>query len=496
MTGEQETATTTNGEPARTGRRWAQWLGPLAFIGLMLLPAPAGMAPMAWHTVALAVWMAIWWSTEAVPVPITALLPVVALPLMDIRDLAAATAPYAHPLIFLFLGGFLIALGIQRHNLHRRMALAIIARIGTRPAALVAGFMAATGAISMWVSNTATAMMMLPIAISVIREVEGNRADTGTGERNDFAVALLLAVAYGASIGGLGTLIGTPPNALLAAFAAETYGIRIGFAEWMAIGVPMSLTLGLLAWLILTRGAFRPDRHATATTDATIAAHISDMGPMTPAEKRVAAIFLLVAASWLLRPLLNKLPGLEPLSDPAIAVAAGALLFVVPAGGPRREPLLGWKDAAALPWGTLILFGGGLSLAAAVSASGLAAWIGDALGAFAGWPIWAMTLLIALVVVFLTELTSNTATTAAFLPVMGVLAVLVGVDPLVLMAPAALAASAAFMLPVATPPNAIVHGSGLVSIPQMVRAGLWLNLATVVLIAVLMPPLLGLVFGG
>jgi sodium-dependent dicarboxylate transporter 2/3/5 len=473
----------------------ALFLGPAVFVAVILLPMPPGMEATAWRTVALAAWMAIWWSTEAVPVPITALLPVIALPLLGIGGMEAATAPYAHPLIFLFLGGFLLALGIQRHNLHRRIALGIILRIGTRPAALVAGFMAASGLISMWVSNTATAMMMMPIAISVIGEVEGNDPVRADGRRDDFAVALLLAVAYGASIGGLGTLIGTPPNALLAAFAQETYGVRIGFAEWMVIGVPMALVMGICAWLVLTRWAFHPRQQARTLSRSAIADHIEDLGPMSVAEKRVAAVFLCAAAGWLVRPLLGDVPVLEQLTDPAIAIAAGAALFILPSGLDRRAPLLIWRDAAQLPWGTLILFGGGLSLAGAISSSGLAEWIGGALATFASWPSWLLTMLVALVVVFLTELTSNTATTAAFLPVMGVLAGIVGVDPLILMAPAALAASAAFMLPVATPPNAIVHGSGLVAIPDMVRAGFWLNIASVVLISLLVPPLLGLVFG-
>jgi sodium-dependent dicarboxylate transporter 2/3/5 len=432
--------------------------------------------------------MAIWWSTEALPVAATALLPIVLFPLLGIADVGTAAAPFAHPLIFLFLGGFLIAGGIQRWNLHRRIALSLVLRLGTRPARLVGGFMVATAFLSMWVSNTATTMLMLPIAVSLIGEL-------GAGEgRANFARALLLGVAYAASIGGLGTLIGTPPNALLAAFAAENYGIQIGFARWMLVGLPLVLVMGPLTWLLLTRFVFPvSDDQNTAGRDL-IADHLRALGPLSVPERRVALVFGATAALWVLRPLLDGLPGLSGLSDTAIALAAGILLFLLPSGRPDAGRLMDWRETASLPWGTLILFGGGLSLADAANASGLASWIGQALGILADWPALLLVAAVVAVVVFLTEITSNTATAAAFLPLMGALAVTAGLPPLELMAPVAVAASAAFMLPVATPPNAIVYGSGQLAIGDMIRAGLWLNILSVITISLLLPPLLGLVF--
>lgn len=481
-------------EPHDTQPKLKRWpvgllLGPAAFVVLLMLPAPAGMAIEAWRVAAVAVWMAVWWSTEAVPVPVTALLPIVLFPLLGINGITAAAAPFAHPLIFLFLGGFLIAAGIQRWNLHRRIALNLVLRVGTKPTRLVAGFMVATAFLSMWVSNTATTMLMLPIALSVIAELT---TDEG---RANFSRALLLGVAYAASIGGLGTLIGTPPNALLAAFAAETYDIQIGFARWMAVGLPLVLVLGPLTWLLLTRVIYPVPAHLRAGGRALVEDHLRDLGPITTPERRVAVVFAATAALWLVRPLLEDLPGLTGLSDTGIALIGGIVLFLLPAG-PGRGRLLDWSQVAALPWGTLILFGGGLSLADAASSSGLAGWIGAALGALADWPALLLVGAVVTVVVFLTELTSNTATAAAFLPLMGALALATGLAPLDLMAPVAIAASAAFMLPVATPPNAIVFGSGAVAIGDMIRAGLWLNLIAIVTISLLLPPLLGLVFGG
>jgi sodium-dependent dicarboxylate transporter 2/3/5 len=467
-------------------------LGPAVFLALLVLPVPDGMAPEAWRVAAVATWMAVWWSTEAVPVPVTALLPIVLFPLLGVVGVAKAAAPFAHPLIFLFLGGFLIAAGIQKWGLHRRIALGLVLRLGTRPTRLVAGFMLATAILSMWVSNTATAMLMLPIALAVI-------AQFGDGEgRVAFTKALLLGVAYAASIGGLGTLIGTPPNALLAAFAAETYGIQIGFARWMAVGLPLVLVLGPLTWLLLTRVVYRlPDGPRAPLHDGAaepVARLLRELGPISGPERRVALVFAATAALWLLRPLIEDLPLLSGISDTGIALAAGILLFVLPSGQGGR--LMDWKQTATLPWGTLILFGGGLSLADAADASGLAAWIGAAMGGLADWPPVLLVAAVVTVVVFLTELTSNTATAAAFLPLMGALALTAGMPPLELMAPVAVAASAAFMLPVATPPNAIVYGSGEIAIADMIRAGLWVNALSILTVSLLLPPLLGLVFGG
>ena len=470
---------------------WGLILGPLCFALALIVQAPPTMLPEAWLTAGLALWMAIWWSTEAVPVPVTALLPLLVMPMAGLGGIAATAAPYAHPLIFLFLGGFLIALAIQKHDLHRRIAYLVILRVGTRPSALVGGFLLASGLLSMWVSNTATAMMILPIALSVIGAAGSKDAPRG----DVFAPALLLAVAYGASIGGIGTLIGTPPNALLAAFAADEYGIAIGFAQWMAVGVPLALILGLCAWLCLTRWAFPVHRLRASISREAIRGEQSALGPLRRPEWRIILVFALTAALWLLQPLLASLPGLKGLSDANIAILGGMLLFLLPSGAETGGPLLRWSDTQELPFGTLILFGGGLSLAHGIEASGLAQWIGTVLEVFAGLPMLLLVAIVAAVVVFLTEMTSNTATTAAFLPVMGALAVAAGLAPLTLMVPAAVAASAAFMLPVATPPNAIVHGSGALPISAMLRAGFRLNLLTVAVVTLSVPPLCLLVFG-
>ncbi|MHA1113331.1 MAG: SLC13 family permease [Alphaproteobacteria bacterium] len=465
-------------------RRVGLILGAALFAGALLLPAPDGMSPTAWRTAAMAALMAVWWASEAVPVAATALLPLVLVPVLGIGEMRAAAAPFANPLIFLFLGGFVLALAMQRWNLHRRIALLVIGRAGTRPGALIGGFMAATAFLSMWVSNTATTMMMLAIAVSVVgvvlpkpvADADGDDASP-TPEARNFATALMLGIAYAASIGGVATLIGTPPNALLAAFLAERDGTGIGFARWMAVGLPISIVLLPVAWFVLVRVVF-PCARAPTPGAAAITDMLGAMGPPSPAERRVAAVFAVTALLWIGRPLLGTIPPLDRLSDPIIAIAAALALFLVPAGaGGKGERLMNWDWARRLPWGTLILFGGGLSLANAVAGSGLAAWIGTALAGLAAWPVPVLVLAVAGLILLLTELTSNTATTATFLPVVAALAMAAEVPALLLLAPAALAASCAFMLPVATPPNAIVHGSGHVTLPQMMRAGIWLNVA-------------------
>jgi sodium-dependent dicarboxylate transporter 2/3/5 len=459
-------------------------LGPLAAVVLLILPAPAGLDPKAWATAAVAVWMAVWWASEAVPVAATALLPLVLFPLLGIHDIAKAAAPFANPLIFLFLGGFLIALAMQRWNLHRRIALHIVALAGSRPAALIGGIMLATACLSMWISNTATAMMMMPIAASLVTIVRpGDDAPPGPDEAR-FATALMLATAYAASIGGLGTLVGSPPNALLAGFMAQTYGIEVGFARWMTIGLPVVAVMLPLAWLVLTKVVFRFRLGERAGAGPAIAEALRAMGPMSRPEKRVAIVFALVAALWITHPLLAPWIGRGAVSDAGVAIAGALLMFVIPADWKKRDFLLDWAWATRAPWAILILFGGGLSLAQAVDKTGLAAWIGGGLAVLGDWPVILLVAAVACLVIFLTELTSNTATTAAFLPVVGAVAVQAGLDPLLLTVPAALAASCAFMLPVATPPNAIVFGSGYVTIPQMMRAGLVLNLIGILVVTV------------
>lgn len=438
----------------------------------------------AWRVAGLAALMAVWWVTEVIPIPVTALLPLVLLPLMAGSSIEAAASPFANPIIFLFMGGFMIAKAMERWGLHRRLAFGIIAAAGTSPLRLVAGFMVAAAFLSMWVSNTAVAVMMLPIGISVIEVLRGEEEGSPAAQdRSAFAVALLLAVAYGTSIGGVATLIGTPPNAILAGFLSEEYGVRIGFARWLLLGLPLTLILLPVTWFLLTRVVFRVDATGPGLSDAALAGLRSSLGRLRTAERRVAWVFTATALAWMTRPL--AAPWLPELSDAGIAIGAAVLLFLIPAGGSDRGELLNWEWARRIPWDILVLFGGGLSLASAMTRSGLAEWIGVGLSGAAALPLLFLLVVVAGAVVFLTEVTSNTATAAAFVPIVAGLALVLGEDPFLLAAVAALASSCAFMLPVATPPNAIVFGSGAIRIQEMARAGFVLNLIVILLVPVI-----------
>jgi sodium-dependent dicarboxylate transporter 2/3/5 len=442
------------------------------------MPAPAGMEPAAWHCVGLALLLATWWATEAIPIPATSLLPIPLAPALGIADLKGTAASYANPTIFLFLGGFLLGIAMQRWNLHRRIALRILNVVGQKPKQQIAGFMLATGFISMWVSNTATAIMMLPIGMSVVSLF----ANADSGEVKRYATALLLAIAYSASIGGIATLIGTPPNAILAGYLSSEQNIELGFAQWMVVGLPVSIAMMIVAWWWLTRGGFK--LRLDDGSGNVIGDELAKLGKLSPAEARVGIVFLLAALAWVTRPLLNDW-GVEWLSDTSIALLAGVALFLIPSGNERYRPLLLWEDAKDLPWGILLLFGGGLALASTISGSGLADWIANQLNVFGTLPLILLIGAIVLVIIFLTELTSNTATAAAFLPLLGALAISLGVDPLLITVPAAIAASCAFMMPVATPPNAIVFATGHMNIQSMIRAGFFLNLTGTILVTLI-----------
>jgi solute carrier family 13 (sodium-dependent dicarboxylate transporter), member 2/3/5 len=428
------------------------------------------------------------------PIAATALLPLVLFPLLGVLGMRAAAAPYANPLVFLFLGGFVIALAMQRWGLHRRMALLVVRGIGTGPYRLVLGMMLATAFTSMWVSNTATTVMMLPIGLSVVQLVRP-ASDYGQGQPVDFnfAVCLMLGIAYAASIGGLATLIGTPPNALLAGFMLETYGVEIGFAQWLAVGLPLVGVTLPLTWLLLTRVAFPIRLQEIPGGRTAVATQYHALGRMSAGELAVAVVFVAAALLWIGRPALQGvLPGL---TDTGIAIAAAVVLFAIPVDRSCSTFVMDWQTAERLPWGVLLLFGGGLSLADAVTTTGLAEWIAGAMGAAGALPTIALVITVAVIVIFLTELTSNTATAAAFLPLVAALAIGLGENPLLLAVPTAIAASCAFMMPVATPPNAIVYGSGYVTIPQMMRAGWALNILFAIAITTLAYSLLALVFG-
>ena len=483
------------------GPSWRRRIGLIAglavFAVLRVLPPPVAMPAEAWPVAALAGLMAVWWVSEAIPVPATALLPVLVLPLLGVRDPVAAAAPYGNPLIFLFLGGFLIALAVQRWGLHRRLALNMLRRVGTSPHALVAGFLAVAAILSMWLSNTATSIVLLPVALSVAAMVHRSGAaiiDPDTRAAMD--AALLLAIAYGANIGGLATLIGTPPNALLAGFLLQSTGYSLGFARWMLFALPVTVILLAATWLVLTRLAFRIPSVPLPGASATIRAELAALGPVSGPELRVAVVFLAVAGAWLARPAVEGLlPGNVVVTDPGIAVAGALALFLLPSGRRPGERLLDWSQARRLPWGVLILFGGGLSLAGAIGDTGLAAWIANRLTGLADLPLGVIVTGVTATIIMLTELTSNTATAATFLPLVAELATRFGHDPLMLAIPATLAASCAFMLPVATPPNAIIYGSGRVTMGQMAWAGIWLNVLATAVIVTAAFVLLPLVFG-
>ena len=463
--------------------------GTILGIGVIMSPVPEGISPAAWKVFGVALWMAFWWLTEALPVAVTALMPLIVFPALGLFDFKTSAAPYAHPLIFLFMGGFIIAKAVEAWNLHRRIALLMVRAFGTRPDHLIAGFMLATATLSMWVSNTATTVMMLPIAISIIgvlNEKEEPQIAANT------ATALLLGIAYSASIGGIGTLVGSPPNALLAAFAQERLGVEIGFAAWMLVGLPMVFIMLPLAWLLLTRVTCRVARRPIPGADAVIAAELEALGPMTIEEKRVLAVFVLTALSWMLRPLVTDLfPGIG-LTDSGIALIGALSLFIIPAGKEDGASLLTWSRAATLPWGVLLLFGGGLSLAGAIANTGLADTVGGGLIGLRGLPTIIVVAAVTALIVFLTEITSNTATTAVFLPIVATVAASAGIAPLELAMPVALAASCAFMMPVATPPNAIVFASEKLTVARMAKAGLLLNLIAIVVIVLLTSALTGL----
>lgn len=462
-------------------------VGPLLLLLCLLTDPPAGLSDKAWLTVGLAALMAVWWSTEAIPIPVTSLLPILLIPVLGIDTLAKATAPYANPTIFLFLGGFLLGLAMQRWNLHRRIALMTLLAMGNQPSRQIAGFMIATAFISMWVSNTATSIMMLPIGLSVIGLLVAG-SDEKEGGR--FAVALLLGIAYAASVGGIATLIGTPPNALLAAFLRETYDVQIGFGQWMLLGLPLSTGMLIFMWWSLTRRGFKL---AGGDSRGLLKKEMTELGPMSRAEKMVAVVFVLAALAWVFQPLLADI--LDGVNDTSIAVAAAIALFLIPVNLRDRVFLMDWDQANKVPWGVLLLFGGGLSLAGVIGASGLAEWIAGRLGVFDALPLLAMIALVVAVIIFLTEITSNTATAAAFLPLLGALAVAQGLSPEMLAIPAAVAASCAFMMPVATPPNAIVFGTGKLPIQEMIKAGFALNLFGVVLVSLLCYLLVGWIWG-
>lgn len=460
-------------------------LGPAVFLLMMVSGQwQEAMSADAWRVAAVGLWMAIWWATEAIPVPVTALLPLVIFDPLGISSIGDAAAPYANPTIYLYLGGFIMALTLERWNLHRRIALAIVSKTGTDGRRLIGGFMFVCAILSMWMTNTSTTMMLLPIVLSVAAVIRDNVPGLSDKTRDNFQIAMLLGLAYAASIGGLATLIGTPPNALLMGFMAENYGIEISFARWMLVGIPVSFAMLPIAWIGLTRILYPCDIPASAAVRNHLRELRTELGAMSIAEKRVGVVFFCLIMSWMFRGPVTDALDISGVSDTGIVIAAALVLFLLPSGDADNPRLMVWEDVGRLPWGVLVLFGGGLSLAAAVADSGLALWLGEQLAPLSGWGTAVLVVAAVAMVIFLTELTSNLATTATLLPVMGAIAIQAGVPPIVLTVPVTIAASCAFMLPVATPPNAIVFSTGAISIPQMVKAGVFLNIIGIVIVSI------------
>ncbi len=425
-------------------------------------------------------WVVVWWFSEALPIAATALLPIALLPLAGGASIAQTTAAYGDKMLFLFVGGFIIAIAIQRWNLHKRIALTIIKTVGANASHIVLGFMLATGLLSMWISNTATTLMMVTIGTALIAEMKSLSGESG----RVFFKALLLGIAYAASIGGVATLIGTPTNPIFVAVAERLYGDDFSFAKWLGFSLPFSLFMLGFCWVVLTRIVFPVHKVNMPVGEEIITSELEKLGKMKQEEKAVSIVFLLTALAWITRSfLLNQfIPGIN---DTVIAVVAALTMFVIPSKEKKGSPLLTWNEAEKLPWGVIILFGGGLSVAAAFRSSGLAQWLGEQLALLEGFPLFAIILIVAFTVNFLTEVTSNVATASIMLPVLAALAETIGIHPYLLMIPATMAASCAFMLPIATGPNAIVFGSGELKINDMVQAGIWLNITSSLLISLL-----------
>jgi len=464
-------------------------IGPGVLLITLLLAPPVGLSIEGWRTAGVAGLMAVLWICESIPIPATSLLPLVLFPALHLGDIRESAAPYGNPIVYLFLGGFIIALAMQRWNLHKRIALALVGIMGARPRRIIAGFLIASAFLSMWVSNTATTLMMLPMAISVVQLLPRHAG----GKSKDFATALVLSVAYGATTGGMATLIGTPPNALLAAYMNKIYGITLGFGQWMLLGVPVMLTALPVVYLLLTRVSFKLDEQEIPGVADLFERERAQMGAFSRGEKIVAVVFALTALGWITQPLLVKV--VPMITDTTIGIGGALLLFLIPVDLRQGDFAMSWGTAKELPWDVLLLFGGGLSLAGNIDRHGLSRYLGELCGGLQGAPVLVTLVVLCFGILMLTELTSNTATAATFLPMVAALALVFDQNPLLFLIPVALAANCSYMMPVGTPPNAIVFGSGHVTLPQMAKAGFWMNVFLVPILVGLALLLGPIVFG-
>ena len=454
--------------------------GPFVFFLINFFFQINGLDTLSKSVIASTAWIAIWWVFEAVPIAITALLPVILFPLTGSLSLDETSSAYGHRFIFLYLGGFILALAIEKWKLHKRIALNIISFLGSDVKRIILGFMISTAFLSMWISNTATAVMMLPIAIAIIKQIS-NLKSSKEDESVIFGKALMISIAFSASIGGVSTLIGTPPNLILASIIEESYGIKISFKEWMLFALPISCTLLIISWVYLTRFAFNFTHYNFDKVENEINSQLNNLGKISYEEKLVSIIFLITAISWVFKDFIQII--VPYIDDAIIAIISAITLFLLNSGY-KTEKLMKWEDAIKLPWGILLLFGGGLAIASAFQSTGLANYIGESLNNFGSLPLVFLLLLTITMVNFLTEITSNLATTAMLLPIISSISWALDIHPFILMIGATVAASCAFMLPVATPPNAVVFGSNYLRISDMVKVGLIMNIISILLILI------------
>ncbi|MEQ9438102.1 MAG: DASS family sodium-coupled anion symporter [Cyclobacteriaceae bacterium] len=470
--------------------------GPLLFLLIYFLVSIDGLDPKAIKVLAVAGWMVLWWVTETVPLPVTALLPLLLFPILDIFPIAEATAPYASPIVFLFMGGFLIALAMERRNLHRRIALNLIRLTGTNANGIILGFMLATAFLSMWISNTATTVMMLPIAVSVIDLLQDQQPEgAGDGYRK-FALGLMLCIAYSANIGGTTTIIGTPPNVVMVGYMQEFYGREIAFGRWLFVGIPICVVLLTCTYLLITRVLFRHRLKRLAGSGEIIASKLRELGAMSRAEKLVAAVFALTAFCWIFQTTLNDWLGDRYLDNTIVAMGGGLLMFIIPASLRKQEYLLDWKSTERLPWGILLLFGGGLCLAKGMETTGVVQLVGERLAGEGTISIPVLILALTGFSLFITEIMSNVALTVIFIPVVLGIANSLNMEPMLLVVPVTIASSCAFMMPVSTPPNAIVFSSGHIRIIDMVKAGFFLNIISILVLLLIALTVVQWVYGG
>lgn len=455
-------------------------LGPLIWLATFFLANQADSPELVKMT-GIALWMMLWWITEVVPIFVTALLPMVLFPSLGLFSLKETFAPYANPIIFLFMGGFIIALAMEKRKLHIRIALNLIKITGTKPTGIILGFSLATAFLSMWISNTATTVMMLPIAMSVMELL---RQNDNTREYKKFGLALMLSIAYSANIGGTMTLIGTPPNVVFAGFMLDRYNIEVGFGQWMLIGVPFGLALLAMTYFLLTKVIIKIQLPKIDGAKKLIALELSGLGKMKKAEKMVLMVFVLTASLWMFKSQVNDIVfGSKVLSNTSIAMLGGLLMFCLPVNLSSGEFILKWKAMKDLPWGILLLFGGGLSLAGGLESVGAIDLIGNYVAHNLNTSVWVLVIGLATLSLFATEIMSNVALVTVLLPVVMGVGDQMGVSPFELAIPVTLAASCAFMMPISTPPNAVVYSSGQVMVGQMMRVGIVINLVTIVILS-------------